>query len=138
MSVRYIVYDVDAAIDFYCGNLGFSEVMHPAPAFAMLARGDLRLVLSAAGGGTGDGVAVTFNFGDVTNNGFGLNKSGPGTLFLQRLQNANTNTGSSTRRGIYVGGSALGPEDIDSCISQGMSMAMRAIGDLNAMVQKAA
>ena len=50
VSVRYIVYDVDAAIDFYCRNLGFTEVMHPAPAFAMLARGDLRLVLSAAGG----------------------------------------------------------------------------------------
>ena len=51
MSVRYIVHDVDAAIGFYCRNLGFTEVMHPAPTFAMLARGDLRLVLSAAGGG---------------------------------------------------------------------------------------
>ena len=58
MSVRYIVYDVDAAIDFYCRNLGFSEVMHPAPTFAMLARGDLRLVLSAAGGGPGGGQAM--------------------------------------------------------------------------------
>jgi len=54
VQVRYIVRDVDAAIAFYCGQLGFREVMHPAPAFAMLARGDLRLVLSApnpAGGG---------------------------------------------------------------------------------------
>ena len=50
VSVRYIVNDVDAAISFYCDNLGFTEVMHPAPAFAMLARGDLRLVLSAPGG----------------------------------------------------------------------------------------
>ena len=58
MSVRYIVYDVDAAIDFYCRNLGFTEVMHPAPAFAMLARGDLRLVLSAVGGGPGGGQAM--------------------------------------------------------------------------------
>jgi len=58
VSVRYIVYDVDAAIDFYCRNLGFSEVMHPAPTFAMLARGDLRLVLSAAGGGPGGGQAM--------------------------------------------------------------------------------
>src|SRR3954447_23256333 len=41
VSVRYIVDDVDAAIAFYCGHLGFEEVMHPAPAFAMLARGDL-------------------------------------------------------------------------------------------------
>ena len=54
VQVRYIVNDVDAAIAFYCGQLGFTEVMHPAPAFAMLTRGDLRLVLSApnpAGGG---------------------------------------------------------------------------------------
>ena len=58
MSVRYIVYDVDAAIGFYCQNLGFTEVMHPAPAFAMLARGDLRLVLSAPGGGPGGGQAM--------------------------------------------------------------------------------
>ena len=32
--------------------------MHPAPTFAMLARGDLRLVLSAAGGGPGGGQAM--------------------------------------------------------------------------------
>lgn len=54
VQVRYIVWDVDAAIAFYTGQLGFREVMHPAPAFAMLSRGDLRLVLSApnpAGGG---------------------------------------------------------------------------------------
>ena len=54
VQVRYIVNDVDAAIAFYCGQLGFTEVMHPAPAFAMLTRGELRLVLSApnpAGGG---------------------------------------------------------------------------------------
>jgi catechol 2,3-dioxygenase-like lactoylglutathione lyase family enzyme len=58
VSVRYIVDDVDAAIGFYCRELGFDEVMHPAPAFAMLARGDLRLVLSAPGGGPGGGQAM--------------------------------------------------------------------------------
>jgi catechol 2,3-dioxygenase-like lactoylglutathione lyase family enzyme len=47
VSVRYIVDDVEAAIVFYRDQLGFEVVMHPAPAFAMLARGDLRLVLSA-------------------------------------------------------------------------------------------
>ena len=54
VQVRYIVSDVDAAIDFYTQQLGFKLEMHPAPAFAMLSRGDLRLVLSApnpAGGG---------------------------------------------------------------------------------------
>lgn len=45
VSVRYIVDDVDVALSFYCGHLGFSEQMHPDPAFAMLTRGDLRLVL---------------------------------------------------------------------------------------------
>ena len=58
VSVRYIVDDVDAAIDFYCEDLGFSEVMHPAPTFAMLARDDLRLALSAPGGGPGGGQAM--------------------------------------------------------------------------------
>jgi catechol 2,3-dioxygenase-like lactoylglutathione lyase family enzyme len=50
VQVRYIVNDVDEAIRFYCRQLGFTEVMHPAPMFAMLSRGDLRLVLSAPGG----------------------------------------------------------------------------------------
>jgi catechol 2,3-dioxygenase-like lactoylglutathione lyase family enzyme len=58
VSVRYFVDDVDTAIRFYCQNLGFSEVMHPAPTFAMLSRGDLRLVLSAPGGGPGGGQAM--------------------------------------------------------------------------------
>jgi catechol 2,3-dioxygenase-like lactoylglutathione lyase family enzyme len=59
VSVRYIVHDVDEAIAFYTGALEFTEVMHPAPTFAMLARGDLRLVLSAPGGGPGGGQALT-------------------------------------------------------------------------------
>jgi len=58
VSVRYIVGDVDASIAFYCGHLGFTEVMHPAPAFAMLTRGDLRLLLTAPGGGGGGGQAM--------------------------------------------------------------------------------
>jgi catechol 2,3-dioxygenase-like lactoylglutathione lyase family enzyme len=55
VSVRYIVDDVDAAIDFYCRHLGFREDLRPAPTFAMLSRGDLRLVLSVPGGGPGGG-----------------------------------------------------------------------------------
>ncbi|HET8561236.1 MAG TPA: VOC family protein [Marmoricola sp.] len=47
VSVRYIVDDVDASLRFYLDHLGFTEVMHPAPTFAMLTRGDLRLALSA-------------------------------------------------------------------------------------------
>lgn len=54
VSVRYIVDDVDAAIAFYRDQLGFTELMHPAPTFAALVQGDLRLLLSqpsSAGGG---------------------------------------------------------------------------------------
>jgi catechol 2,3-dioxygenase-like lactoylglutathione lyase family enzyme len=58
VSVRYIVNDVDPAIAFYTEQLGFEEVMHPAPTFAMLARGDLRLVLSAPSGAGGGGQAM--------------------------------------------------------------------------------
>jgi catechol 2,3-dioxygenase-like lactoylglutathione lyase family enzyme len=58
VSVRYIVNDVDAAISFYTQQLDFHEDMHPAPTFAMLSRGDLRLVLSAPGGTPGGGQAM--------------------------------------------------------------------------------
>ena len=49
VSVRYVVNDVNEAITFYCEQLGFREEMHPAPTFAMLSKGDLRLALSAQG-----------------------------------------------------------------------------------------
>jgi catechol 2,3-dioxygenase-like lactoylglutathione lyase family enzyme len=58
VSIRYIVDDVAAAIAFYCGQLDFSEVMHPAPSFAMLERGELRLVLSAPSSEGGGGQAM--------------------------------------------------------------------------------
>jgi len=50
VNVRYIVDDVDAAIAFYTKALGFSLVMHPAPSFAMLDKGDLRLLINATTG----------------------------------------------------------------------------------------
>src|SRR5215218_7711437 len=55
VTVRYIVEDVDAAIAFYTRHLGFREDMHPAPTFAMLSRGDLRLLLSQPSGAGGGG-----------------------------------------------------------------------------------
>ena len=55
VQVRYIVNDVDAAIAFYCNHFGFKEIMHPAPAFAMLERGELRLVLSKPNPSSGGG-----------------------------------------------------------------------------------
>jgi catechol 2,3-dioxygenase-like lactoylglutathione lyase family enzyme len=56
--VRYIVHDVDAALDFYTAHLGFTVVMHPAPTFAIIARGALRLALSAPSGAGGGGQAM--------------------------------------------------------------------------------
>ena len=51
VSVRYIVNNVDEAIPFYRDLLGFSVDMHPAPGFAALGRGDLRLLLNQPGAG---------------------------------------------------------------------------------------
>jgi catechol 2,3-dioxygenase-like lactoylglutathione lyase family enzyme len=46
VSVRYIVDDVDVAVDFYTRHLGFSVLSSAAPAFADVVRGNLRLLLS--------------------------------------------------------------------------------------------
>jgi catechol 2,3-dioxygenase-like lactoylglutathione lyase family enzyme len=46
VSVRYLVDDVQAAIDFYTGHLGFAVNVAAAPAFADVIRGNLRLLLS--------------------------------------------------------------------------------------------
>lgn len=58
VSVRYIVEDVEAAMTFYVESLGFAVQMHPAPGFAALSRGDLRLLLNRPGaGGAGQSMA---------------------------------------------------------------------------------
>jgi catechol 2,3-dioxygenase-like lactoylglutathione lyase family enzyme len=46
VSVRYIVDDVDAAVDFYTDHFGFTVRSSAAPAFADVVRGRLRLLLS--------------------------------------------------------------------------------------------
>jgi len=51
VSVRYIVDDVDAAIEFYTELLSFRVEQHPAPGFASLSRGGLQLLLNAPGAG---------------------------------------------------------------------------------------
>jgi catechol 2,3-dioxygenase-like lactoylglutathione lyase family enzyme len=48
-TARYFVADLDAAADFYTQQLGFVEELRAPPAFAMLYRGDLRLLLSVPG-----------------------------------------------------------------------------------------
>lgn len=51
IAIRYIVNDVDEAIEFYTRLLNFSVVMHPAPGFAALQKDGLRLLLNAPGAG---------------------------------------------------------------------------------------
>ena len=57
VSFRYIVKDVDAAIDFY-RLLGFHVVMHPAPEFAILSLSGSNLYLSKPSGRGGGGQAM--------------------------------------------------------------------------------
>jgi catechol 2,3-dioxygenase-like lactoylglutathione lyase family enzyme len=58
VNVRYIVDDVDTAIGFYRDQLEFAVEMHPAPSFAILRRGDLRLLLSSPSGEGGGGQSM--------------------------------------------------------------------------------
>lgn len=48
-TIRYFVDDLDAAVAFYQDLLGFDVELRPSPMFAMLYRGDLRLLLSVPG-----------------------------------------------------------------------------------------
>lgn len=58
VSIRFIVHDVDAAMVLYTRRPGFTVVMHPAPRFAVVTRGYLRLLPSAPGGSGGGGRAM--------------------------------------------------------------------------------
>jgi catechol 2,3-dioxygenase-like lactoylglutathione lyase family enzyme len=55
VQVRYIVNDIEAAVNFYCQQLGFKLEMNPNPFFAMLSLNELRLVLSKPGSSPGGG-----------------------------------------------------------------------------------
>ncbi|KUI20749.1 glyoxalase [Mycobacterium sp. GA-1285] len=58
-SVRYIVDDVDSAVQFYTNQLHFDVVMRPGPGFVMLRRDELRLLLNSPGGGGGAGESLS-------------------------------------------------------------------------------
>ena len=53
VNVRYMVDDVEAALDFYTGHLGFEVRTNAAPAFADVTRGNLRLLLSGPASSAG-------------------------------------------------------------------------------------
>jgi len=50
VTVRYIAKDVSESVDFYTRHLGFEIALDARPAFALLARGPLRLALSGLTG----------------------------------------------------------------------------------------
>jgi catechol 2,3-dioxygenase-like lactoylglutathione lyase family enzyme len=100
VSVRYIVLDVDAAIAFYCEHLDFHEDMHPAPTFAMLSRGDLRLLLSVPSGAGGGG--QTMPDGTAPEPG-GWNRFALEVSDLAGLVRALRNAGARFRNDIVTG-----------------------------------
>ena len=55
---RYIVNDVNDAIEFYTRHLGFKVEMHPAPGFAEISRGDMHIYLTKPSPGVGGGAKM--------------------------------------------------------------------------------
>src|SRR5215470_6837342 len=55
---RYIVNDVDAAIEFYTRHLDFKVEMHPAPGFAEISREDMHIYLTRPSPGVGGGAKM--------------------------------------------------------------------------------
>ena len=53
VSVRYLVDDVEASIDFYTTNFDFTVLSNPGPPFADVVRGNLRLLLSGPASSAG-------------------------------------------------------------------------------------
>lgn len=59
INIRYIVDDVDAAVQFYTTQLRFDVAMRPGPGFAILRRDELRLLLNSPSGGGGAGETLS-------------------------------------------------------------------------------
>lgn len=58
IAIRYLVDDVDRAVEFYSQALGFDVAMHPGPGFAALDRDGTRLLLNVVGGDGGASQAM--------------------------------------------------------------------------------
>ncbi|GAA5200600.1 VOC family protein [Rugosimonospora acidiphila] len=110
ISVRYIVNDVDAAIAFYRDLLGFRVDLHPAPVFAMLSRGELRLLLAAPGGQGGGSQSMPDGRSPEPGgwNRFQIEVSGLAGE-VERLREAGVRLGNDTVHGI--GGDQILLED---------------------------
>jgi catechol 2,3-dioxygenase-like lactoylglutathione lyase family enzyme len=58
VSVRYIVDEVETAVAFYEGRLGFDVEARPGPGFAIVSRGPVRMLLSTPSGPGGAAQAM--------------------------------------------------------------------------------
>ena len=96
-TVRYFVNDLDAAVGFYRDQLDFEVELRPSPDFAMLYRGDLRLLLSVPGGGH------VLPDGTVPEPG-GWNRISLQVSDLSSTVAALRNAGARFRTGIVAGG----------------------------------
>jgi catechol 2,3-dioxygenase-like lactoylglutathione lyase family enzyme len=99
VSVRYITDDVDAAVAFYVERLGFNVETVPGPGFAMLSRGDLRLMLNRPGAG---GAGQAMPDGRVPEPG-GWNRIQIEVSNLEREVEALREAGASFRNDIVTG-----------------------------------
>jgi catechol 2,3-dioxygenase-like lactoylglutathione lyase family enzyme len=98
IRVRYIVTDVEAAIVFYTGLLGFQLDFHPAPGFARLSRNGFQLLLNQPGAG---------GAGQATNEGVpapgGWNRIQIEVEHLNQMVEALKNAGCHFRSEIITG-----------------------------------
>jgi catechol 2,3-dioxygenase-like lactoylglutathione lyase family enzyme len=99
ISVRYLVSDVDEAVAFYRDVLGFEVAMRPAPGFAALDRGPLRLLLNAPGAGA---AGATLSDGSVPEPG-GWNRFQLAVDDLDRELARITAVGAGTRGDVVEG-----------------------------------
>jgi catechol 2,3-dioxygenase-like lactoylglutathione lyase family enzyme len=99
VSVRYITDDVEAAVAFYVERLGLNVEMRPGPGFAMLSRGDLRLLLNQPRAG---GAGQPMPDGRVPEPG-GWNRIQIEVSDLEREVEALREAGASFRNDIVAG-----------------------------------
>ena len=99
VNLRYIVNNVDDAIDFYTQKLGFKVDFHPAPGFAALSKDNMKLFLNQPGAG---GAGQTMTDGTIPSPG-GWNRFQIELDNLENFVNDLKNKGATFRSEIITG-----------------------------------
>src|SRR5688572_23137633 len=99
LNIRYIVNNVEEAIDFYADKLGFKVDFHPAPGFAALSKDNLKLFINQPGAG---GAGQTMKDGSVPSPG-GWNRFQIETDNLEKLVDDLKKKGATFRSEIIIG-----------------------------------